>query len=448
MTSNRFGLGVLIRIILILANLFLLAFAWVWADLFFTYILLSLVLTAQVIELLRFVNKTNRELHKFLEAIRHEDYSVSFSGNKLGKSFQQLDQSFRELVEKLKKARVNQQSHTDLLQMVVENLSLGILVVEKNGTVYLMNQAARDMLNSPHFRNWEMFRKKKPGFAGQLGNFDFEGRRLIHLNGSEFYLDLEHIDLVGERYHLISFSDLKNEIEQKEIEAWHKLIRILAHEVMNSVTPISSLSETVHQMLSDEKGEAITTEDFTSDRIDDIREAMGTIVRRSKGMLNFVEEYRKLTKLPAPQYEVFPVAELFVEVSALMSAQARKAGIELITEVTPPKLALRADRKMVEQVLINLVSNSIYALDSHDNGKIELKASITEDHTLIQVQDNGKGIPENILMSVFIPFFSTRKNGSGIGLTLSKNIMKLHQGNITVQSQEGEGALFLLSFVT
>ena len=291
-----------------------------------------------------------------------------------------------------------------------------------------------------------MFRKKKSAFASQLGDLDFEGRKLIHLDDREFYLDLEHIRLVGERYYLISFSDLKNEIEQKEIEAWHKLIRILAHEVMNSVTPISSLSETVQHMLTNSAGEPITTEEFTIERIHDIREAMGTIVRRSRGMLNFVEEYRKLTKLPAPNFEVFGVKELLDEVTALMKPQAEKAGVSLSAEVAQSKLALKADRKMVEQVLINLISNAIYSLEEQADGQIALRSSVTEEHTLIYVQDNGRGIPENILPSIFIPFFSTRKNGSGIGLTLSKNIMKLHKGNITVQSQEGKGTTFQLTF--
>ena len=164
-------------------------------------------------------------------------------------------------------------------------------------------------------------------------------------------------------------------------------------------------------------------------------------------MLNFVEEYRKLTKLPAPHLEVFSVKELLEEVTALMRPQAEKAGVELLTELSQAKLALRADRKMIEQVLINLISNSMYALEGCENAKVEMRASIAEDHTFIEVKDNGKGIPESILASVFIPFFSTRKNGSGIGLTLSKNIMKLHNGSITAQSKEGVETTFQLSFV-
>ncbi len=447
MTFNHFGFGLAMRIGLILLNLILFALAISSAQLLFTFILMGLILIGQVAELWHFVNHTNRELNKFFQAIRHEDYSVHFSGHGRGKSFQQLDQNFKELIEKLKQSRMGQQSQAELLQTVMENVKVGIIVVEEGGSVTFMNHNARELLQCPHFHNWEMFRKRKPSFAEALGDFNFGGRRLIQLDDREFYLDLEHLSLLGQRYHLISFSDLLNEIEQKEIEAWHKLIRILAHEVMNSVTPISSLSDTVYKMLSNAEGKPIAPGEFTADRIEDIREAMGTIVRRSRGMLSFVEEYRKLTKLPAPNLEVVSLAELLEDVIKLMKPQMAHATVQIKMELEQPKLAVKADRKMIEQVLINLISNSIYALEGKHDGLITLAANRNDEHTLLRVTDNGKGIPEELVNQIFIPFFSTRKNGSGIGLTLSKNIMKLHNGSITVQSREGEGTSFLLSFL-
>lgn len=448
MTFDRFTLNLAGRVILIALNLLVLAFLVFQYDLFFTYLLLALVAFGQVVELIRFVHHTNRELHKFLEAVKHEDYSVHFSGNRYGQSFSALSESFDVLIKRLKETRARQQSHAELIHRVLESIQVGIIVMEKAGQVILMNSSARAMLEVPHFHNWSMFQKQKPGFTRQLGDLDFEGRRLIQVGTREFYLDLDHIQLVGHHYHLISFSDLKNEIEQKEIEAWHKLIRILAHEVMNSVTPISSLSETVQQLLTGEDGQAIPLQQLTPESIDDIREALKTIVRRSRGMLSFVEEYRKLTRLPAPRLEVIPVGEAFKDVCQLMRTEADAANVQLDSSVNPPSLALNADRKMLEQVLINLISNSLHALEPMDNGHIHLAASLTDEDLLITVKDNGPGIPEEIVPSIFIPFFSTRKNGTGIGLTLSKNIMKLHQGNISVESQPGKGTLFRLSFNT
>ncbi len=410
------------------------------------FILQFFILAAQTWEFIRFSNHTNRELNKFLEALKHHDYSVTFGGSGLGKSFDHLTENFTVLIDRLKDNRAHQHGHSELLNLVLESVKIGVIVVEKDGEVVLMNPPAQHMLEVPQFHHWEMFQKKKPEFAEQLGKFDFEGRKLISIDAQDFYLDLDHITLMGQVYHIVSFSDLKNEIEQKEIEAWHKLIVILAHEVMNSITPISSLSETIQHMLTDEKGNTLPKEEVTEEKIEDILEALKTIVRRSRGMLSFVQEYRKLTKLPAPNLEIFNIKNFLEEVVQLMQPEAAGKNIEIKIDVVQPKLALKADRKMIEQVLINLVGNSIYALEKTANPTIHIKAKLTETHTIIDVEDNGKGIKEEIISSIFIPFFSTRKNGSGIGLTLSKNIMKLHQGNITVQSTEGKGTNFRLSF--
>lgn len=447
MVFDRFSIRVFLRVVLLSANIFLLGYLWFRYDLFFTYILLIALLISQVTELIIYVKNISRNLYKFFDAIRHEDYSITFTASPAGNSFPQLDEAFSILIERLKQQKAQHKNHTDLLALVLEHVKLGVLVLEKNGKVVLMNSSAQDLLNIPHFQNWEMFRKKKPQFSDSLGDFNFDGRKLIHIDGREFYVDLDHIELLGQYYHLISFSDLKNEIEQKEIEAWHKLIRILAHEVMNSVTPISSLSETAHKMLSDENGQSILQEEMDQDKIEDLREALRIIVRRSQGMLSFVDEYRKLTRLPAPHFEIFNVKELLNEVKQLMKPEADQLQISLDIQVNQPKLALNADRKMTEQVLINLIGNSFHALEEQNGEKqVRVESYLTDNHLIIEVSDNGPGIPAEIISSIFIPFFSTRKNGSGIGLTLSKNIMKLHRGSIHVQSQDGGGARFVMTF--
>lgn len=446
MASKRFTTLISLRVVLLILSIFLLSWLWIHYQLVFTLILLAVVIIAQVVELIHFLQRTNRELQKFLDALRYGDYAISFPSKKMGGSFKELDESFTQVIETIKTSRAEKQSQTELLKLALENIRLGIIIVDYQGNILLINPAAREMLNIPQFHSWSMLEKKKPDFARQLGDFNFDGRRLIQLEGREYYLDLDHISLLGATYRLISFSDLKNEIEQKETDAWHKLIRILSHEVMNSVTPVTSLSETIKNMLTDENGNALPPEKLSSEKIDDIILALSTIIRRSQGMLGFVDEYRKLTKLPAPHMEVFSVEELLRESCHLMQMQARENNV--VIEVSPinSRLALKADRKMVEQVIINLIGNSIHALEGQTGGKIILSADLTENELLINVRDNGPGIPEEILPSIFIPFFSTRKNGTGIGLTLSKNIMQLHKGNISASSLEGEGTSFQLSF--
>lgn len=450
MASKKFTSLISLRIGLLVANVLL--FAWLWYNyqLIFTAVLIGVVIIGQTAELIYFAERMNRELRKFLDAVKYGDYAVSFGSDDLGGTFKELDESFSQIIESMKTSKAEKQSQTELLKLALENIRLGIIIIDFQDNILLVNPAAQNMLNIPHFRNWDMLAKKKPEFARQLGDFSVEGRRLVQLQTAtelrEYYLDLNHISLLGASYRLISFSDLKNEIEQKEIDAWHKLIRILAHEVMNSVTPVTSLSETIKSMLTDEHGEALPPETLTQEKIDDIILALSTVIRRSQGMLNFVDEYRKLTKLPAPKLELVSVASLLNEVKQLMQIQASKHNV--LIEITPMnnRLALQADRKMIEQVLINLIGNAIHAMEDGDNGKIELGANLEDNQLRITIKDDGHGISEDILPSIFIPFFSTRKNGTGIGLTLSKNIMQLHKGGISVSSAEGEGTQFQLSF--
>ena len=450
MASKRFAFLISIRILLIALNVLLFAYFLFGYKLLFSQVLLIVLLAGQVTELVYFVSRTNRELKRFLDALNYNDFSVSFNNKKLNGSFRELDESFARIVEKVKTSQAQFESQTELLRLALDHIRLGIIIVDNHGTIMLINQAAQNMLEIPQFHSWEMLQKKKPGFSSALGDFDFEGRKLVEFTQGqgrrEFYLDLDHISLLGTSYRLISFNDLKNEIEQKETDAWHKLIRILSHEVMNSVTPVTSLSETVKNMLTDEKGVPLKADQLSDETIDDIILALNTVIRRSRGMLNFVDEYRKLTKLPAPNFEVFSISELFDNVLHLMRNQAEEAGVKLTKDLLNNRLALRADRKMVEQVLINLVGNAIYAIEGGKGDEVVLTARLQESSLLISVIDNGPGIKQDILPSIFIPFFSTRKNGSGIGLTLSKNIMQLHKGSIHVQSQENEGAVFELNF--
>lgn len=450
MASNRFALLISLRIVLIAVNVLLFGYFLFGYDLIFTQVLLLLLMVAQVAELIYFVSRVNRELKRFFDALNYNDFSVSFNNKKLNGSFRELDDSFSRIIEKVKASQAQSESQTELLKLALDHLRLGIIIIDNHDTILLINQAAQQMLGIPHYHSWDMLRKKKPEFSEALGDFGFEGRKLVEMdNGQgtrEFYLDLDHISLLGTAYRLISFNDLKNEIEQKETDAWHKLIRILSHEVMNSVTPVTSLSETVKNMLTNEEGEPLPADQLTKETIDDTILALNTIIRRSRGMLNFVDEYRKLTKLPAPNFEVFSISELFDTVMQLMKKQAQDFNISLVKEVPNNRLALRADRKMVEQVLINLVGNALYAMENTQGTTVMLSARMTDSAIVISVKDDGPGIRQDILPSIFIPFFSTRKNGSGIGLTLSKNIMQLHKGSIQVHSKENEGAVFDLSF--
>mgnify|MGYP002152296452 CR=1 FL=1 len=434
----------------LLANFLLMAYL-LQMELIFTLLFLGALAVGQLLELLHFVKRTNRELARFLETVRFHDSSTELNFPQHDAGFKALENEFEQLFRVLKGARSQQDQKEQLMQLILENIHLGILVFTDAKKIELLNERAQEILNVPEFTHWNRLQEKRPELVAALGDFNFSGRKVLRLprgtGHRELYLDLQTITLAGKRFYLVSLSDLRNEIEQKEIDAWHKLIRILAHEVMNSVTPVVSLSETLGQMLTQGSQKIISPQELSAEQLEDIYEALNTIQRRSRGMLGFVEQYRKLTQLPAPQFETVSLHAVFTDIEKLMQSQAQKNGVNLQMTLSPKNLAVKADQKMLEQVLLNLIKNALVAIAEEQTGnQITVKARLKELHLIIEVTDNGPGIEKDVLPQIFIPFYSTRKNGSGIGLTLSKNIMRLHQGQLEVESEAGKGATFRLLF--
>jgi signal transduction histidine kinase len=228
------------------------------------------------------------------------------------------------------------------------------------------------------------------------------------------------------------------------MEAWQKLIRVLTHEIMNSITPISSLAATANKMLADF---STSENDFQKESLEDIISANNTILKRSEGLMHFVNNYRSLTKIPRPVFQIFEIKKLFERIETLLKKEIEESGISFKCEVIPHTLELTADADLIEQVLINLIINSRQAFEGIQNGKINLLATLDDNgKILIQVSDNGKGISEDIQEKIFIPFFSTKKNGSGIGLSLSRQIIRAHGGTIRVNSVPGNETVFSLRF--
>jgi signal transduction histidine kinase len=259
-------------------------------------------------------------------------------------------------------------------------------------------------------------------------------------------IDISTNLLLDTPHQLIIIQDINQEIEQKEIEAWHKLIRILTHEIMNSVTPISSLTETTQSMLELKDGSLRKAADLTDEIIADIQFSLKTIQKRSDGLLNFVETYRAFSKVPKPVFEPVDLNELVSGVEQLMREEMMRNKIQFRKDVRTGTTHIPMDRVLVEQVLINLFSNSIHALEGRPNAQIMVSTYDVDKNVVIELHDNGVGIPEKEINHIFIPFFSTRKEGSGIGLSLSKQIMSSHGGTIRVKSTPGEGTSFFLKF--
>lgn len=445
---KKFTFKVILRISLILGTAILLAFIFGDDRLFFNQIILFLLLLIQVGELIRYVNQTNRELAKFILSIKHNDISVNFRQSKIGASFEELSDAFEEVARAYEDAKIEKQAQFEYLRLVVNNMNVGIISLENEVDIALINRPAEKILGVMGINNWEILKEKVPAFTSKIDDMKETGRRLIeiNLNGQlqTLSVDVITVKMLEKNYKLITFQDIHGEIEQKEIEAWHKLIKILTHEIMNSATPISSLTETMQSVI-EKDGKAKKASELDDETIEDLLFSLKTIERRSNGMLTFIDDYRKLTKVAKPKMEKADVSDFLNSISDLLQAQLTKENIKLVCKVTDVD-ELTIDASQIEQVIINLVKNATYALQDCKDPLIEIKAYSRDGKKVIEVTDNGAGIPEKEKKEIFVPFFSTKKEGSGIGLSLSKQIMHLHNGNITFSSEEGKGTSFYLVF--
>lgn len=448
MVSKRFALLVIIRIVLLMLTMTALAFIFARTELFFNQIILLGIIIIQVSELIRFITHTNREIAKLLMAIRYSDFSISFKGRKHGRSFQELQEAFVEIIEAFKKVSVEKEAQFKFLNVIVDNIKVGVLAIKEDHSIELMNKAAQDLLKIATPNYWKQFQQLQPTFSKELDSMEDNERRLIELSikgeKQQVSVQINRLKILNYRYTIVTFQDIKSEIEQKEIEAWHKLIRILTHEIMNSVTPVTSLSETMI-MLLEEKGQPKPLEDLSEETLEDLRFSLKTIQKRSEGLLHFVEDYRKLTRIKALQLEEVNVKDLLEENANLLSKEFEKSGVALQVK-SEAHLKVAMDRKLVDQVLINLLTNARHATEKKENALVEIHAYSNYNQSVIEVRDNGTGIDEAKMDQIFIPFFSTKENGSGIGLSLSKQIMKKHKGDLTVKSQPDQGATFSLVF--
>ncbi|PLW99059.1 MAG: ATP-binding protein [Marinilabiliales bacterium] len=449
MVYKNFRINVFARIFLLLITMMLITWLTVDSDLVITAVILGVIACFQVFELIRYIDKTNRSIASFLENIRNSDYTSGYSQTALGGSFNELHATFNKVLQELKKYRAEKQEHYQYLQTVMQHVNIGIIALKENGDVDTCNQSARLLLGRNLIRNIQDLEEVKSDLPEIISQLNPGERQLIKLyNGAELLqisLSATSIRLSGDVIKIVSLQNIHAELEEKEVEAWQKMIRVLTHEIMNSMTPISSLSSTIAEVLKTNDSDIIHIEDKND--IEELHLAIETINRRSDGLLNFVKNYRRLTRIPKPDFRHFKINTLFESSIATASALPSAAGIEIKSGVFPDDLNITADINLMEQVLLNMLKNSAEALHETPNPKIYLKAFRSLNNRIcIEIDDNGHGVPEDLLDKIFMPFYTTKKEGSGIGLSLSRQIMFLHKGTITVKNKADGGAVFTLVF--
>jgi signal transduction histidine kinase len=332
--------------------------------------------------------------------------------------------------------------------MVIQHIGVGLITFNNSGKVELINHAAKRALKIKILNQIQSLNDIGTGFGDYLMNMPVRKKHIYKLAFTNEIVQLllfaTEFRMQNRNLKMIILQNIQSELEEKELDAWQKLIRVLTHEIINSITPISSMAGTVHQLVKDGVTEGAPA---NPEVIHDVLTALNAIQKRSEGMVLFVEKFRNLTKIPQPNYKTMSISSLFDRIRILMSAKLQNHHIEFTMLVQPENLELTADPNLIEQVIINLINNSIQAFSGTQKGQIELKASVDEvSKVMITVKDNGPGIADDIQEKIFIPFFTTRQDGSGIGLSLSRQIMRAHGGIIKVNSAPGNDTVFTLRF--
>lgn len=451
MVYRRFRVNITVRILTLSLFLCLFFFLLFRTELFAALFITAVLSAYQIYSLIRYVETTNRDLSRFFETIKYEDFSQTFKDDGRGKSFSELRTAFNDICDAFRKARSEKEQHYHYLQTVVQHIGVGLIALQRNGDVELINTAAKRLLRVPRLKNVKSLEKFSKPLVEKLLNLRSKEKALVKVydNGELLYLSLyaTEFKLGGQDISLVSIQNIQSELEKTEIEAWQKLIRVLTHEIMNSITPISSLASTMTDLIGEDFSGLSSDSESYQETLDDLRQAIKTIQKRSQGLLHFVDAYRNLTLIPQPNIQIFPLQELFDRVEKLMQANIEGKGINFKAEVNPKSLEMTADPELIEQVLINLLLNALQALDQRQDPQIHLDAHLDDrGRILIQIKDNGPGISKENLDKIFIPFFSTKDGGSGIGLSFSRQIMRLHTGTINAHSIPDYQTTFTLRF--
>lgn len=449
MVYRSFRLICIVRVILVCTTICIFFFLLLRTSLYVTTITIGFVSIYQIYALINYIEKTNKLLTRFLQSIKYSDFTQSFESNLRGSAFEELNDAFTEVIQEFQRIRAEKEEHFRYLQTVVQHVGIGLIAFKQDGEVELINNAAKHLLQIQHLRRIEDLRSTSKELANLISQIKPGGKQLIKLRKNDDLLQLSiyatKFSLRQRRYTLVSLQNIRSELEEKEMEAWQNLIRVLTHEIMNSIAPISSLASTAESLITN--GYVNKGLDSENEVIKDVSNAVKTIEKRSKGLLEFVDNYRKLTRIPKPDFEKVPVKELFNRTKNLMADQLEQSKIDIEVQIEPETLELTADSNLIEQVLINLCRNSVDAVVETSNPIIELSATTDDQgNPIITISDNGQGMAAEVLEKIFIPFFTTKKDGSGIGLSLSKQIMSLHKGTISVRSEPGLETIFTLRF--
>lgn len=448
MLFNSFRFQVWLRIIIITAVVVGTVWLWLNTSLIVTKVMASVVAFLLMVDLITYVERTNNRLTSLFEAIRYSDFTRSFTMRQMGNSFDQLDKALNEVMLSFQKAREEREEALRYLETVVQHVSVGLLVFNQKGEVETLNAEGKRLLNLFVIRYVSDLKAISPLLVKTLEEAHSGDSGTIRLNiaNEEKTLafaitEFRKKDLL---YKLVSLKNIQSELQGKEFESYQNITKVMTHEIANSITPIASLSGTIGGLI---RSEMTDEGQLSEDTLSDIQEAMSVIERRSEGIKGLIQAYREFGTLPKPLFKALAIKEMFVSIVGLYRTETSEQSIRLSYSCEPVDIEIHADRDMVEMSLINLVRNAIHAVEGRANGSINLSATLdSHSRVLIEVSDNGQGIIPEAIDKIFVPFFTTKQGGSGIGLALTRQIMHLHGGTIRVNSTPEQGTTFTMRF--
>jgi two-component system, NtrC family, nitrogen regulation sensor histidine kinase NtrY len=446
---GRFGAGMALRIAVLFLTI--LAAAWMIANTAW-YVTIAICAAAALAEtalLGRFATQSSRELARFLDALAVDDTSQGFSALSGDSAHRELGAAMGRVLARLRAGRSEREEESHYLKALLAHVPVALISVEERGRVQLLNMAARRLFETA-LTSREQFGRHGEPFAVGLESLRPGSTAILRMERASGPLLLKaamtELASGSVRRRIISLQNIENEMSAQEMAAWQTVIRVMAHEIMNSLTPISSLASTAHDLVRDVL-EQLPADDPRAIVLADAREALDTVARRGEGLLHFVQSHRRLTKPLAARVEVAPVRRVFARLQRLLGADLAGRDIELSASIEPETLEIGADADLLDQALINLVRNAVEALRDAPSGRIALSARRDSDgHVVISVADNGPGIPQDQRDKIFVPFFTTKRHGSGIGLTIVRQIATAHSASIDVSETPGGGATFSLRF--
>lgn len=450
MGFKRFSLLLTVRLVFLFITVSSLALLVISPGFLAASLLIALVATYQIFEIVKFVKLTNDDLTRFLDAMRYSDFGQKFDHAGMGAGFIELGEAITDILERFRQIRGQQEEELKHLKTLIEHVPVPHISLKNDGTISVHNNAARRLFGAAHVTRISDLTQFGESFRKRIVTLEPGVRHLVtfKMDDTEQTLTVACTQIVsaGKVEKLISLQDIQSELDVAQLKAWQDLVRVLTHEIMNSITPVSSLAKTSTDLVDDAIKKAAGQEELVEE-LSDVRDAVDTVARRSDSLMHFVQSYRRLTRLPPPEKVQLNIKSVFDNVLKVASVGWDEKAIKIHYKVAADGLEILADPEMLEQMLINLLKNAEQALEKTDQAEVSLTAKLNKrGRIVIEVSDNGPGISQEIAKNIFVPFYTTKREGSGVGLALTRQVMIAHGGTVSLTATSGGGATFILTF--